>query len=66
MYRSSLRGYSWERKARFRPQVTAFDVDEPCLVATPYDSNMERLPRSIVRSYGCCVGGETNQQNTRR
>lgn len=34
--------------------VAAFDVDGPCVVATPFDSNWEMLPRPDVRSMSVC------------
>ena len=39
---------------RRRQMVAAFDVDAPCLVATPFDSDMERLPRPEDRSMSVC------------
>jgi hypothetical protein len=38
-----------EQNTRLRRKVAAFDVDGPCLVVVPYDSDMERLPRPVVR-----------------
>ncbi|KAL8294968.1 hypothetical protein RB597_008376 [Gaeumannomyces tritici] len=37
-----------------RRLVSAFDVDGPCVVATPYDASMEVLPRPPVRSMSTC------------
>ena len=37
-------------KDRVIERVSVFDVDGPCLVATPYDAEMERLPRPKIRS----------------
>lgn len=39
---------------RVAERVAAFDVDGPCVVATPFDSNWEMLPRPDVRSMSAC------------
>jgi hypothetical protein len=43
-----------EGEARRRQRVSAFDVDGPCLVATPFDSTVERLPHPEERSMSVC------------
>jgi hypothetical protein len=45
-----------------RTLFSAFDVDGPCLVATPYDAAWERLPRPEARSMSTCwVVGELDR-----
>ena len=39
-----------EREINLQKMVAAFDVDGPCLVVTPFDSDMERLPHPALRS----------------
>lgn len=39
---------------RVAERVAAFDVDGPCVVATPFDTNWEMLPRPDVRSMSAC------------
>ncbi|KAK3943226.1 heterokaryon incompatibility protein-domain-containing protein [Diplogelasinospora grovesii] len=39
-----------ERKLRLRDSRAFFDVDEPCLVATPYNTRMDMLPRPDTRA----------------
>ncbi|KAH7310974.1 hypothetical protein BKA65DRAFT_162144 [Rhexocercosporidium sp. MPI-PUGE-AT-0058] len=47
----------WSREAdeaRERELVSVFDVDGPCVVATPYNSEWEGFPRSTLRSMSTC------------
>ncbi|KAF4951697.1 hypothetical protein FSARC_12848 [Fusarium sarcochroum] len=47
--------YSVEAEvSRTRKLVSVFDVDEPCVVAIPFESDMEVLPRSELRSLSVC------------
>jgi len=48
-------GYTGEEAEaeRFK-KVAVFNVDGPCLVVTPYDSDREWLPRSADRSMDIC------------
>ncbi|KFZ11681.1 hypothetical protein V502_07464 [Pseudogymnoascus sp. VKM F-4520 (FW-2644)] len=39
-----------EREINLQKMVAAFDVDGSCLVVTPFDSDMERLPHPALRS----------------
>jgi hypothetical protein len=39
-----------QRDKRLAARVAAFDVDRPCLVATPFDAEMEKLPRPSLRT----------------
>ncbi|KAF7561815.1 hypothetical protein G7046_g2329 [Stylonectria norvegica] len=47
-----LEAKSWSAEAEqdHHRLVSVFDVDGPCLVATPYSSDWETLPRPILRS----------------
>jgi hypothetical protein len=49
-YLLSAKLWSSEAEARRRQRVSAFDVDGPCLIATPFDSDLERLPHPEYRS----------------
>ncbi|KAI4702958.1 hypothetical protein J4E81_001831 [Alternaria sp. BMP 2799] len=52
-----LRRDLWsDRKERIRERslMSAFDVDGPCLVATPYNPEWEVLPRPKLRSTSVC------------
>jgi hypothetical protein len=42
-----------QRDQRLSARVSAFDVDGPCLIATPFDSEMEKLPRPSLRTMSC-------------
>ncbi|KAI4712829.1 hypothetical protein J4E89_001804 [Alternaria sp. Ai002NY15] len=56
-YPEILRRDLWsDRKERLRERtlLAAFDVDGPCLVATPYDPEREVLPRPKLRSTSTC------------
>lgn len=47
----------WNAKGeerRFRSLISAFDVDGPCLIATPYNPDWEILPRPELRSMSVC------------
>ncbi|KAK5625425.1 hypothetical protein RRF57_001141 [Xylaria bambusicola] len=47
----------WEaaaEEARVRNLVSAFDVEGPCLVMTPYNADWEMLPRPALRSKSVC------------
>ena len=37
-----------------REFVAAFDVDEPCILAIPYNGEWEMLPRPVMRSMSVC------------
>lgn len=39
-----------QKDKRLAARVSAFDVDGPCLVATPFDAEIERLPRPSIRA----------------
>lgn len=41
-----------ERRSQYL--VSAFDVDGPCLIATPYNADWELLPRAELRSMSVC------------
>jgi hypothetical protein len=60
-----------ERDRRLSARASAFDVDGPCLVATPFDSEMEKLPRPSSRTMSCAwvveaeaMGGALNTDET--
>ncbi|KAJ2992729.1 hypothetical protein NUW58_g2067 [Xylaria curta] len=47
----------WSEKAeerRIKDLVSTFNVDGPCMVATPYNADWEMLPRSELRSMSIC------------
>lgn len=46
--------WSEEAEARRAQRVSVFDVDGPCTIAIPYDSDNERLPHSKDRSMSIC------------
>lgn len=46
--------WSEEAEARRAQRVSVFDVDGPCTIATPFDSDNERLPHSKDRSMSIC------------
>lgn len=43
-----------ENKLRVEDCVAIFDVDAPCVVAIPYQGDLERLPRPSLRSMSVC------------
>ena len=51
IYRSELKE---EKETRRSEQVSVFDVDGPCIVATPFDANREILPHSEDRGASVC------------
>lgn len=51
---STTEVWSEEAEARRAQRVSVFDVDGPCTIATPYDSDNERLPHSKDRSMSIC------------
>lgn len=60
-----------EREISLQKMVAAFDVDGPCLVVTPFDSDMERLPHPALRSMATAwvvkrEPGDQEQIETRR
>ena len=60
-----------ERHLNLQSKVAAFDVDGPCLVVTPFDSDMERLPHPARRSMSTAwvverVPDDQEQIETRR
>jgi hypothetical protein len=46
--------FSEESEQRRCHRVATFDVDGPCDVITPFDSELERLPRPVFRSNSQC------------
>lgn len=54
-YMNTYVGWDIEQQdARCASRVSAFDVDGPCLVATPYDAKRERFPQTVERSMATC------------
>lgn len=54
-YMDTYVGWDIEQQdARCASRVSAFDVDGPCLVATPYDAKRERFPQTVERSMATC------------
>ncbi|KAI1370478.1 hypothetical protein F4677DRAFT_351742 [Hypoxylon crocopeplum] len=54
----------WHKEAedrRINNLVSTFDVDSPCLVATPYNGNWEMLPHPELRSMSVCWVVESTQ-----
>jgi hypothetical protein len=51
-----LNNHVWDEEGemRRRQMVAAFDVDEACLVATPFDSDMKRLPHPEDKGMSVC------------
>lgn len=43
-----------QQEERVHRRMSAFDVDGPCLVATPVDATRERIPHSDERTLSCC------------
>lgn len=39
-----------QKEGRLAARVSTFDVDGPCLVATSFDQEMERLPRPSIKA----------------